>query len=378
MCHRKPTTLLALREQIENAPAAISTTKVTRAAFDRVIDVWKPTATTLSTSCNHTDQSLFKNMESENYTRVAEFLLLGLSEDPDLQPILLGLFLSMYLVTVLGNLLIILAVSSDSHLHTPMYFFLSNLSFTDICFSSTTVPKMIVDIQKQHKTISYKGCLTQMCFVLVFIGLENFLLTVMAYDRYVAICNPLRYTVIVSPHVCVLLIVLSLSISIVDALLHTLMALWLSFCTDLTIPHFFCELAQVIKLACSDTFINTILVYMVTGILAVVSLIGIIFSYVKIFSSIRRMPSTRAKHKVFSTCGSHLSVVALFYGTGFGVYASSEFSASSSSSAVASLMYTVVTPLMNPFLYSLRNRDVKEALKKLIRPSPFVRLSHAL
>ncbi|KFO25363.1 Olfactory receptor 7G3 [Fukomys damarensis] len=315
-------------------------------------------------------------MESENHTRVGEFLLMGLSEDPDVQPLLFGLFLSVYLVTVLGNLLIILTVSSDSHLHTPMYFFLSNLSFTDICFSSTMVPKMLVDIQRQCHTISYTGCLSQISFALTFGGMENFLLAVMAYDRYVAICNPLRYTVILSPHLCVLLIVLSVSISIVDALLHSLMVLQLSFCTDLTIPHFFCELAQLIKLACSDTFINTILVYMVTGILGIVCLIGIIFSYVKIFSSILRMSSAKAKYKAFSTCGSHLSIVSLFYGAGFGVYASSEFTSSSSSSAIASLMYTVVPPLMNPFLYSLRNRDVKEALKKIIRPYPFVRLSH--
>ncbi|XP_004870786.1 olfactory receptor 7G3 [Heterocephalus glaber] len=306
-------------------------------------------------------------MDSENHTRVAEFLLLGLSEDPELQPFLFGAFLSMYLVTVFGNLLIILAISSDSHLHTPMYFFISNLSFTDICFSSTTVPKMIMDIQIQHKTISYKGCIIQICFVLTFGGLENFLLAMMAYDRYVAICNSLRYTVIMNPHLCILLIVLSLSVSIVDALLHTLMTRQLSFCTDLTIPHFFCELAQVIKLACSDTFINNILVYLVAGILGVVSLIGIIFSYVNIFSSILKMPSAKANYKAFSTCGSHLSVVSLFYVTGFGVYASSELTGSSSSSAVASLMYSMVSLLMNPFLYSLRNRDMKEALKKLIR-----------
>ncbi|KFO34038.1 olfactory receptor 7G2 [Fukomys damarensis] len=317
-------------------------------------------------------------MESENHTRVGEFLLLGLSEDPDLQPLLFGVFLSMYLVTVFGNLLIILAVSSDSYLHTPMYFFLSNLSFTDICFSSTKVPKMILDIQTEHNTISYTGCLSQISFALTFGGMENFLLAVMAYDRYVAICNPLRYTVILSPHLCVLLIVLSVSISIVDALLHSLMVLQLSFCTDLTIPNIFCELAQLIKLACSDTLISTILVYVVVGILAVVCLTEIIFSYVKIFSSILRMHSARAKYKAFSTCASHLSIVSLFYGAGFEVYSSSEFTSSSSSSAIASLMCTVVPILMNPFLYSVRNRDVKEALKKIIRPYPFVRLSRVL
>ncbi|XP_042549726.1 olfactory receptor 7G2-like [Dipodomys spectabilis] len=307
-------------------------------------------------------------MDSHNQTAITEFLLLGLSDDPDLQPILFGLFLFLYLVTVLGNLLIILAVSSDSHLHTPMYFFLSNLSFTDICFSTSTIPKMLVNLKRQNKAISYAGCLTQACFVLMFAGLENFLLAAMAYDRYVAICHPLSYTVIMNPCLCVALILVSLSISVGDALLHSLMILRLSFCTDLTILHFFCELDQVLKLSCSDTLINNILVYTVTTLLGGVPLIGILFSYIKIVSCLLRMPSSAGgTSKAFSTCGSHLSVVSLFYGTAFGVYISSAVMDSSRMIAVASLMYTVVPPMMNPFIYSLRNRDIKEALKKFIR-----------
>ncbi|EQB77659.1 Olfactory receptor 7G3 [Camelus dromedarius] len=304
-------------------------------------------------------------MESENQTDEAEFLLLGLSEDPELQPLLFGLFLTMYLVTVLGNLLIILAVSSDPHLHTPMYFFLSHLSFTDICFSTTTVLKMLVNIERRSKSISYTGCLTQVCFVLFFAGLENFLLAAMAYDRYVAICHPLRYTVVMNPRLCVLLVLLSLVMSIADALLHSLMLLRLSFCADLEIPHFFCELAQVIKLACSDTLLNNVLVYSVTSILGGVPLFGIIFSYAQIVSSVLRMPSAAGKYKAFSTCGSHFSVVSLFYGTAFGVYISSAVTHSSKKSAVASVMYTVAPPMLNPFIYSLRNRDMKRALRKL-------------
>ncbi|XP_062966475.1 olfactory receptor 7G2-like [Cynocephalus volans] len=311
-------------------------------------------------------------MELENQTDVLEFLLLGLSDDPELQPLLFGLFLTTYLVTVLGNLLIVLAISSDSHLHTPMYFFLSNLSFIDVCFSTTTVPKMLVNTQGQSKSITYPGCLTQVCFVLAFAGLENFLLAAMAYDRYVAICHPLRYTVIMNPRLCGLLILLSWLISVVDSLLHSLMLLRLSFCTDLEIPHFFCELAQVIKLACSDTLINNTLVYSVTSILGGVPLLGIISSYVHIVSSILRMPSAGGKYKAFSTCGSHLSVVSLFYGTAFGVYISSAVIESSKKTAVASVMYTVVPPMMNPFIYSLRNRDMKGALKKLIGRTSFL------
>ncbi|XP_020941162.1 olfactory receptor 7G2-like [Sus scrofa] len=305
-------------------------------------------------------------MEPENQTDIAEFLLLGLSEDTELQPLIFGLFLTIYLVTVLGNLLIILAISSDSHLHTPMYFFLSHLSFTDICFSTTTVLKMLANLQRQSKSISYMDCLIQVGFVLFFAGLENFLLAAMAYDRYVAICHPLRYRVIMNSCLCVLLILLSLVTSMVDALLHSLMVLRLSFCKNLEIPHFFCELAQVIKLACSDTLVNNILVYLVTSILGGVPLLGIIFSYTQIVSSVLSMPSAGGRYKAFSTCGSHLSVVSLFYGTAFGVYISSAVTPSSKKTAVASLMYTVVPPMLNPFIYSLRNEDIKRALRKLI------------
>ncbi|XP_046951106.1 olfactory receptor 7G2-like [Lynx rufus] len=309
-------------------------------------------------------------MEPRNHTGVSEFLLLGLTDDPELQPFLFCLFLSMYLVTILGNLLIILAISSDSHLHTPMYFFLSNLSFTDICLSTTTIPKMLVSIQAQNQSITYRGCLTQVGFVLAFGGFENFLLAAMAYDRYVAICHPLRYTVIMNPQLCVLLILLSLFFSVVVALLHSLMVLRLSFCKDLEIPHFFCELAQVIKLACSDTLINNILIYFVASLFGGIPLSGIIFSYTQIVSSVLRVPSAGGKLKAFSTCGSHLSVVSLFYGTVVGVYISSVVTDSSKKTAVASVMYVVVPQMMNPFIYSLRNRDMKGALRKLINGMP--------
>ncbi|XP_008703691.1 olfactory receptor 7G2-like [Ursus maritimus] len=305
-------------------------------------------------------------MESRNQTDVSEFLLLGLTKDPELQPLLFCLFLSVYLVTIVGNLLVILTVVSDPHLHTPMYFLVSNLSFTDICLSTTTIPKMLVNIQTQNQSITYTGCLTQVCFVLTFVGLENFLLAAMAYDRYVAICHPLRYTVIMNPQLCGLLILLSLYISIMDALLHSLMVFQLSFCIDLEIPHFFCELAQVIKLACSDTLINTILANFMASMLGGISIFGIIFSYTKILASLLRMPSAGRKYKAFSTCGSHLLVVSLFYETGLGVYVSSAVTDSSRNTAAASVMYTVVPQLMNPFIYSLQNRDMKEALRKII------------
>uniref|UniRef100_A0A8C0PG34 Olfactory receptor n=1 Tax=Canis lupus familiaris TaxID=9615 RepID=A0A8C0PG34_CANLF len=309
-------------------------------------------------------------MELENDTRISEFLLLGFSEKPELQPFLFGLFLSLYLVTIFGNLLIILVFSSDSHLHTPMYFFLANLSFVDICFTSTTIPKLLVNIQIQRKVITYKSCIMQMYFFILFIGLDNFLLTVMAYDRFMAICHPLHYTVIMNPRLCALLVLVSWIISALHSLLESLMVLQLSFCTALEIPHFFCELNQMIQLACSDTFLNDLVMYCATVLLVGAPLAGVLYSYSKILSSIRGISSAQGKHKAFSTCASHLSVVSLFYCTGLGVYLSSDALQSSHSSAAASVMYTVVTPMLNPFIYSLRNKDIKEALTVFFRGKP--------
>ncbi|KAM5310023.1 olfactory receptor 7A17-like [Glossophaga mutica] len=306
------------------------------------------------------------HMEPGNVTQSSEFLLLGLSEETQLQPLLFGLFLSMYLITLLGNLLIILAISSDSHLHTPMYFFLSNLSLVDICFTSTTIPKMLVNIQTQSKVITYAGCITQMYFYIHFAGLDDFILTLMAYDRFVAICHPLHYTVIINTRLCGLLVLVSWIISILNSLLESLMVLDLSFCSDLEIPHFFCELKQVLQLACSDTFPNDIVMYFSAGLLAGGPLAGILYSYSKIVSSIRAIPSAQGKYKAFSTCASHLSVVSLFYGSILGVYLGSSGAHSSRSSATASVMYTVVTLMLNPFIYSLRNKDIKRALERFL------------
>nr|CAI9688217.1 unnamed protein product [Rangifer tarandus platyrhynchus] len=304
-------------------------------------------------------------MEAGNRTGVSEFILLGFSEDPELQPLIFGLFLSIYLVTVLGNLLIILAIIFDSQLHTPMYFFLSNLSLVDICFSTSIVPKMLLSIHTENKAISYMDCLTQMYFFMIFAGLDNLLLTVMAYDRFVAICHPLHYTVIMNPHLCGLLLLLSWLICLTYSLLQSLMVLRVSFCKETEIPHFFCELAQILKLACSDTLVNDIVLYSVTGLLGVIPLTGILFSYSRIIFSIIGISSSGGKYKAFSTCGSHLSVVSLFYGAGLGVYLTSGRAHPSRKGSIASVMYTVVTPMLNPFIYSLRNRDMKGALRRL-------------
>ncbi|XP_045845886.1 olfactory receptor 7A17-like [Meles meles] len=304
-------------------------------------------------------------MEQGNDTQIPEFLLLGLSEDQELQPLIFGLFISMYLITVFGNLVIILVVSIDPKLYTPMYFFLANLSFVDICFTSTTVPKMLWNIQTQSKVINYAGCVTQMYFLIIFSVLDIYLLAVMAYDRFVAICHPLQYTVIMNPRLCGLLVLGSWIISVLHSFLHISMVLQLSFCTEVKIPHFFCELNQMIQLACSDTLLNNMVMYFAAVLLVGVPLAGILYSYSKIISSILGISSAQGKYKAFSTCASHLSVVSLFFCTSLGVYLSSAATQSSHSSAVASVMYTVVTPMLNPFIYSLRNKDITRALKRM-------------
>ncbi|KAG3280425.1 olfactory receptor 7E24-like [Ictidomys tridecemlineatus] len=288
-----------------------------------------------------------------------------LSEDPDLQPIIFGLFLSVYLVTVLGNLLIILAVSSDSHLHTPMYFFLSNLSLADIGFISTTVPKMLVNTQTHSRAISYMGCLTQMSLFLIFGSMDALLLTVMAYDRYVAICHPLHYLVIMNPQLCGFLVLVSFLVSLFDSQLHNLIILQFTNLKSVEISNFFCDPSQLLNLACPDTFSNNILKYFLGAIYGIFPISGILFSYYKIISSILRIPSSQGRYKAFSTCGSHLAVVCLFFGTGFGAYLGSAVSHSPRKVVVASVMYTEVTPMLNPFIYSLRNRDIKSALRRL-------------
>uniref|UniRef100_A0A8C4MR97 Olfactory receptor n=2 Tax=Equus asinus TaxID=9793 RepID=A0A8C4MR97_EQUAS len=304
-------------------------------------------------------------IEPQNLTSVSEFFLMGLSDDPELQPLLFGMFLSIYLVTILGNLLIILTISSDSHLHTPMYLFLSNLSLVDIGFISTTVPKMIVNIQTHSRVISYVGCLTQMSFFILFGCMDGILLTAMAYDRFVAICHPLHYSVIMSPRLCGFLVLASFLISLLDSQMHNLIVLLLTCFENVEISNFFCDPSQLFNLASSDTFTNNIVMSFVGAIFGFLPFSGILFSYYKIISSILGVPSIAGKYKAFSTCGSHLSVVCLFYGTGLGVYFGSSLSPSPWKDVVTSIMYTIITPMLNPFIYSLRNRDIKSTLWRL-------------
>ncbi|XP_047554865.1 LOW QUALITY PROTEIN: olfactory receptor 1J4-like [Lutra lutra] len=306
-------------------------------------------------------------MSRENQSNMSEFLLLGLPIRPEQQGVFFVLFLGMYLTTVLGNLLIILLIRLDSRLHTPMYFFLSNLAFTDIYFSSVTVPKMLRNMQTQRLSISYPGCISQMYFYLLFGCVDNILLAVMAYDRYVAICHPLHYTTIMKEDVCVLLVAGSWILSCGSALLHTLLLTQVSFCADNIIPHFFCSLRNLLKLSCSNTSLNELAIFTAGAVVVIFPLSGILVSYGHIGASILKASSTKGICKALSTCGSHLSVVSLFYGTIMALYFSTSSGSSNDKDMIASLMYTVVTPMLNPFIYSLRNRDMKLALGILFR-----------
>ncbi|XP_036124942.1 olfactory receptor 1E1-like [Molossus molossus] len=304
-------------------------------------------------------------MTGKNETIISYFFLQGLPIKPEHQNLFYALFLTMYLTTVLGNLLIIFLISLDSHLHTPMYLFLSNLSFSDLCFSSVTMPKLLQNMQSQVPSIPYVGCLAQMYFFLFFSDLESFLLVAMAYDRYVAICFSLHYTTIMSPRVCLSLVALSWVLTTLHALLHTLLMARLCFCADNVIPHFFCDMSALLRLSCSDTQVNEWVIFITGGLILVIPFLLIIMSYARIVLSILKVPSARGICKAFSTCGSHLSVVSLFYGTVIGLYLCPSADNSTVKEMVMAMMYTVVTPMLNPFIYSLRNRDMKGALGRV-------------
>ncbi|XP_072455539.1 olfactory receptor 1f45-like [Notamacropus eugenii] len=304
-------------------------------------------------------------MEGENHSRISEFILLGLSDEPEQDRLMFLAFLLMYLISGLGNLLIILTIGTDSRLHTPMYFFLTNLSLVDLCFTSTIIPKVLVNYISGNKAILYSSCLAQVFFFIWFGGVDSVLLTVMAYDRYVAICAPLHYSMILTPKFCFLLVAVCWFGTCAHALTETLLLTHLSFCGHTEIPHFFCDLNMVIRLACSDTFINDLVIYIMGGLTVVIPFIGILISYIQIFVAVLRISSAYGKWKVFSTCGSHITVVCLFYGTIIGVYFKPTTTHTAQQNTASAIMYTVVTPMLNPFIYSLRNNDMKGALRIL-------------
>ncbi|KAM8966072.1 olfactory receptor 1P1-like [Sarcophilus harrisii] len=306
-------------------------------------------------------------MDESNQSRLFEFVLQGFSEQSPPQWVLFLLFFWLYLVAVIGNLLISTAILLDAHLHKPMYFFLAQLSLADGCFVSTTVPNLLVSIGTRDRSISYPSCMTQLYFFLTFGDLDIFLLAVMAYDRYVAICHPLHYTTVLSPARCASLVGLCWVLTSSVALTHTLLMSQLSFCTPKTVPGFFCDLGPLMQVACSSTQANMWVLLTLGGAVILLPFTLILISYGHIAMAIFRTPSAQGRRKAFSTCGSHLTMVFLFFGTVIRAYLCPNNPGSAAPGDTAAIvMYTVITPTMNPFIYSLRNRDMQAALARLI------------
>ncbi|XP_029452699.1 olfactory receptor 1G1-like [Rhinatrema bivittatum] len=313
-------------------------------------------------------------MEPQNWTTVTEFLLLGFSDIPEHQISLFVLFFTMYLLNLLGNTIMISLVASDHHLRTPMYFFISNLSLVDMCFSSVTVPQMLINILLENKAISYTACMAQLYFFITFAGIEVVLLAVMAYDRYVAICNPLHYPMLMNKETCLTLLGVCWLSGILHSLLHTTLMCGLSFCNSNNIHHFFCDIPPLLKLSCTDTTLNELMIFTEGSLFDMVPFLFIIVSYIRIIYTIFRASSVSARSKAFSTCSSHITNVTLYFGSIFFMYLRPSTSHSLEYDHVASVMYTVVTPMLNSFIYSLRNKDVKVALKRAVCEKIFQRV----
>ncbi|XP_021027396.1 olfactory receptor 8B3-like [Mus caroli] len=305
-------------------------------------------------------------MASANVSLVTEFILVGLTNQSDLQIPLFFVFLIMYIVTALGNLCLIILIVLNSHLHTPMYFFLFNLSFIDLCYSTVFTPKMLMNFVLSKNAISYMGCLTQLYFFCFFVISECYVLTSMAYDRYVAICNPLLYTVAMSPKLCLNLMLGTYAMAFSGAMAHTGCMLRLTFCDANTINHYFCDILPVMQLSCTSTYVNELVVFIVVGINIIVPSITIFISYGFILSSIFHIKSNEGRSKAFSTCSSHIIAVCLFFGSGAFMYLKPSSSSSMDQGKTSSVFYTNVVPMMNPLIYSLRNKDVKIALRKTL------------
>ncbi|KAM9692644.1 olfactory receptor 9S13-like [Dama dama] len=294
-----------------------------------------------------------------------EFVLDGFAGGPQTQALLFALFLALYVVDVLGNLTMIVLITLDARLHSPMYFFLKNLSFLDLCYSSVIYPKALFDLMSSTKVITFAGCVTQFFFFSTMITTEGFLLAVMAYDRFLAICTPLRYTISMRPSVCARLMLGCYCVGSFNSILQTSFTFSLPFCSSNHIDHFHCDMLPLLKLACADTTINELVMFAICGLIIVGTILVILISYGYITVTILRMRSGGGRHKLFSTCGSHMTVVSLCYGTLFVIYAQPGAVQSMEQGKVVSVFYTLVIPMLNPLIYSLRNKEVKDALWRL-------------
>ena len=299
-----------------------------------------------------------------NHSEVTDFILVGFRVHPELHILLFLLFLLVYAMILLGNVGMMVIIITDPWLNTPMYFFLGNLSFIDLVYSSVIAPKAMSNFWSERKSISYEGCVTQLFLFALFIVTEGFLLAVMAYDRFIAICNPLLYTVQMSTRLCAQLVAGSYFFGCISSILQTSMTFTLSFCASRAIDHFYCDTRPLQRLSCSDLFILRMVSFTLSGLITLPTIIVIVISYLYIVSTVLKIPSTEGRKKAFSTCSSHLGVVSVLYGAVFFMYLTPD--TFPELSKVASLCYTLLTPMLNPLIYSLRNKDVKEALNKLL------------
>ncbi|XP_077202615.1 olfactory receptor 2A12-like [Paroedura picta] len=305
--------------------------------------------------------------EMRNQTTVTGFLLLGLSSNPEMRLILFGIFTVIYSITLAGNLTILTLIWLDTQLHTPMYFFVSHLSFVDIWYTTSTVPQMLANLWSPSKTISFAGCGAQIYLFLALAITECVLLAVMAYDRFVAICHPLRYTVIMNQRVCVLLTASAWISGFLLAMVHTVQTLQMPYCGPNVINHFYCDILALLKLVCADTHLNEIIVFVV-GVLALLCPFSfILMTYARILDAILKIRSSQGRRKAFSTCISHIIVVAMFYGSAMFMYMRPGSGHSPEQDKIVSLFYSVITPMFNPIIYSLRNKDVKGAFLKMVQ-----------
>ncbi|XP_045716076.1 olfactory receptor 1009-like [Phyllostomus hastatus] len=305
-------------------------------------------------------------MASENYTRVTEFIFTGLNYNPQVQVFLFLFFLSFYIINLTGNFGMIILICISSRLHTPMYFFLSHLSFVDMCLSSVVSPKMLTDFFLQRKVISFLGCALQQWFFGFFVAAECLLLVSMAYDRYVAICNPLLYSVAMSQRLCIQLVAGPYVIGFMNTMTHTTNTFRLPFCGPNVINHFFCDVFPLFSLVCADTGLIKLVLFIVAGAVGVFSGVTIMISYIYILTAILRIRSADGRHKAFSTCSSHLTAVSIMFGTLFFIYVRPSASFSLDLNKAVSVFYTAVIPMLNPLIYSLRNKEVKDALHRAL------------
>ncbi|XP_060109255.1 olfactory receptor 1L4-like [Heteronotia binoei] len=306
-------------------------------------------------------------MERENHSSCPDFLLMGFSTEPEQEAPLLVIFLTLYLLNLMGNLLIIILIRFDAQLSTtPMYFFLSHLSTVDICFTSTTIPKMLNNLRVGRKNITFAGCMAQMYFFMAFAITENFLLGAMALDRFVAICQPLHYFLLMNSNRCHLMVFVAWSLAHLHSFMHTVLMSRLSFCGHRLIPHFFCDFQPLVVMACPPKHLSEMLSFFEGGTIIIGNFILILISYAFILQAVLHVPSTHGRSKAFQTCASHLTVVILFYSSAIGVYFRPLSSYSGEKDKVATVFYTVVTPMLNPFIYTLRNEDMKAACRRAL------------